>query len=548
MIFKSELPPLPAPDRPLPDIILDALWKYGTKSLIDAQTHEQATFQQLYLQSLSVAAFLENRKFRHGDVACTVMHNCLEYLPVFVGVTSQGGALSSASYSFAEYELANQFKDCGASIVFCNEENLEKVFKVAHQCRNITSIVVIPDATKNKRTHPFGVVAFDEVLSYQPNVYSHKIDTDIHRDIAALPYSSGTTGPPKGVMLSHTNLALEADIMGHHIEHFILRKIDPDYRAENETDIIFMPLYHMYGFCVLLSNIMRGQTTVLLERFDFELYCKSIEKYKIRHLKLVPPVLVLLAKHPLVDKYNLSSVMAILSGAAPAGKELCEDIMRRLPNLKIVGQGYGLTEATAGTHFMVYDPEKPKVGSIGKVASNTEMKIVCPETGQECSYNQRGEVWIRGKIVMLGYLNRPEATAQIIDDDGWLHTGDVGYVDTDGFVFIVDRLKELIKVKGFQVPPAELEDYLLTHPLIQDVAVIGIPDERHGELPMAFVVRKNNSLKAEDVANYVKNKLADYKQLRGGVQFIKEIPKSPSGKILRRFLRDEAALLKKSKL
>ncbi|KAK0427345.1 hypothetical protein QR680_010179 [Steinernema hermaphroditum] len=515
---------------------------------IDAQTHEQATFQQLYLQSLSVAAFLENRKFRHGDVACTVMHNCLEYLPVFVGVTSQGGALSSASYSFAEYELANQFKDCGASIVFCNEENLEKVFKVAHQCRNITSIVVIPDATKNKRTHPFGVVAFDEVLSYQPNVYSHKIDTDIHRDIAALPYSSGTTGPPKGVMLSHTNLALEADIMGHHIEHFILRKIDPDYRAENETDIIFMPLYHMYGFCVLLSNIMRGQTTVLLERFDFELYCKSIEKYKIRHLKLVPPVLVLLAKHPLVDKYNLSSVMAILSGAAPAGKELCEDIMRRLPNLKIVGQGYGLTEATAGTHFMVYDPEKPKVGSIGKVASNTEMKIVCPETGQECSYNQRGEVWIRGKIVMLGYLNRPEATAQIIDDDGWLHTGDVGYVDTDGFVFIVDRLKELIKVKGFQVPPAELEDYLLTHPLIQDVAVIGIPDERHGELPMAFVVRKNNSLKAEDVANYVKNKLADYKQLRGGVQFIKEIPKSPSGKILRRFLRDEAALLKKSKL
>uniref|UniRef100_A0A914EH47 Uncharacterized protein n=1 Tax=Acrobeloides nanus TaxID=290746 RepID=A0A914EH47_9BILA len=251
---------------------------------------------------------------------------------------------------------------------------------------------------------------------------------------------------------------------------------------------------------------------------------------------LVPPILVFLAKNPIVDKYDLSSVEFIMSGAAPAGKDLIEGVYKRLPNVRFITQAYGMTECGMASHVPILNKEH--YAASGRLLSNFEQKIVDIETGQELPRNKVGEVYIRTPSNMLGYLNKPEATAECLSSDNWYKTGDLGYLDDDGWLYIVDRLKELIKVKGLQVAPAELEDLLLSYPDVQDCAVIGVPDAKSGEVPKAFVVKKNPNLTEQQVYDWVKSKLAPYKWLQGGVEFVDEIPKSAAGKILRRFLRE----------
>lgn len=240
-----------------------------------------------------------------------------------------------------------------------------------------------------------------------------------------------------------------------------------------------------------------------------------------------------------MDKYDVSSIREIFSGAAPLGKEIQEEASKRLKCP--INQGYGMTELSPLSHCMDLG-KQPVPGSVGFLAANMEAKIINPETGKELGYNEEGEIWLRGPNVMKGYLNRPDATAETIDKDGFLHTGDIGYVDKQGLYYITDRLKELIKVKGLQVAPAELEAVLLTHPAVADAAVIGIPEERAGEVPKAFVVLKPGHKQGKETADlivaYMDSKLAPHKKIRGGVQFMEAIPKAASGKILRRVLRD----------
>jgi len=304
--------------------------------------------------------------------------------------------------------------------------------------------------------------------------------------------------------------------------------------------IATLPLFHAYGMIVNTNiGLYVGLQSIVMQSFDFEKYLSLIPKYKVTHLHVVPPIMILLEKHPLVQKYDLSSLKHILSGAASLSPEIELKVKKRLPWLLSIKQAYGMSELSPVSHYAPKNqPLKP--GSVGKLVPNLEAKIVNVETGKELGVNEEGELWIKGPSVMLGYYGMPKDTADTIDKDGFLHTGDVAKIDQDGFFYIVDRLKELIKYKGLQVAPAELEAILLDHPSIADAAVIPVPNDEAGEVPKAFVVvKEGKTLVEREVVEYVEKRVAHHKRIRGGVEFIAQIPKSASGKILRRILRDK---------
>jgi acyl-CoA synthetase (AMP-forming)/AMP-acid ligase II len=351
-----------------------------------------------------------------------------------------------------------------------------------------------------------------------------EVRVDPHRDLAVLPYSSGTTGLPKGVMLTHHNLVAN------------LCQFQPVVDlGEEETGVAVLPFFHLYGQVVLMAAALwQGGTLVTMPRFDLEQFLTILQDYRVSRAAVVPPIVLALAKHPLVDRFDLSALRFVLSGAAPLSAELEEACGRRLGC--VVGQGYGLTET--GPVLTAHPPDGARIrhGSAGQLLPNTEAKVVDLATGEALGRNQDGELCFRGPQVMRGYLNAPEATAQMLDADGWLRTGDTGHVDDDGYVYVVDRVKELIKYKGHQVAPAELEAVLVSHPRITDAAVIRVADEAAGEVPKAFVVA-TAELSAQEVIEYVAERVAPYKKVRA-VEFIDQIPKSLSGKILRRLLME----------
>ena len=351
------------------------------------------------------------------------------------------------------------------------------------------------------------------------------VDLNIDDDLVVLPYSSGTTGLPKGVMLSHRNL------VGN-----IIQTIGIEDVSEDEVVMGILPFFHNFGMLVILNACLyHGVTIVTMPRFDLPEFLNLIQTYGVTRASLVPPIVLALAKHPIIDDYDLSSLKVILSGAAPLSDDLSQECAERLGC--VVKQGYGLTETSPATHVQMDDPSSIKLGSVGNPLPNTEVRVVSVESGEDLGTNARGEVWIRGPQVMKGYLNNPEATALTVDSDGFLHTGDIGYVDDDGDFFIVDRVKELIKYKGFQVAPAELEALLLTHPAIMDAAVIPKPNDEAGEIPKAFVVLSGEATPDEIMA-WVAERVSPHKKIRD-LELSEQIPKSASGKILRRVLVEQ---------
>jgi 4-coumarate--CoA ligase len=345
-------------------------------------------------------------------------------------------------------------------------------------------------------------------------------------DAVVLPYSSGTTGLAKGVVLTHRNLVAN------------LAQIEPmiDF-GEHERTVAFLPFFHIYGMQVLMNHgLAHGATVITMPRFDLEMFLKILQDERITRAFVAPPIVVALAKHPMVEQFDLSALDQVFSGAAPLSAELAIETGKRI-GCEVV-QGYGMTELSPVTHAT--PPGHVKPGSVGMLVPNTELTVIDTSTGSPLGLDEDGEVWVRGPQVMKGYLNNPGATSATIDKDGWLHTGDIGHVDADGHLYVVDRLKELIKYKGFQVPPAELEALLLSHPAVADAAVIGLPDDEAGEIPVAYVVLKAGaSASAAELAEHVAGQVAHYKQIRR-VEFIDAVPKSASGKILRRILKDQA--------
>jgi len=514
-MYTSPFPTVEIPTEPVTPFVLrlaEALADHP--AMIDGPTGRTYTYAQLAEGTKRVAGWLAARGFGRGDVLGILLPNIPEYFLVFHGAATVGGTVTTINPTYGPEEVAFQLQDAGATLLVTIPMFVETAVK-ATEGTAVTDIIVFGDT----ETH----IPFSELMSADP--FEGHADVDVADDVVVLPYSSGTTGLPKGVMLTHRNLAANLAQTQH------ILKVEQGV----ERVIAVLPFFHIYGMQVLMNNVIhRGGTVVTMPRFDLAEFLRILQDHAITIAYLVPPIVLALAKHPMVLGYDLSSLRLIFSGAAPLSGELADEVRERL-GVAVV-QGYGLTEVSPVTHSTPEGSYNP--ASVGFTISNTETRIVDPGSGEDLGTDADGEVWIRGPQVMKGYLNNPGATAAMIDAEGWLRTGDIGHFDSDGFLYIVDRLKELIKYKGFQVPPAELEGVLLTHPAITDAAVIGIPDEEAGEIPKAFVVTAPDSnLTAEDVMTFVGDHVAAYKKVRV-VEFIDSIPKSASGKILRRELRN----------
>lgn len=512
MLFRSPYRDVEIPEITLTEAVLRRAEELADKpALIDGASGRSMTYGELSQAVRRAAAGLSERGFRKGDVFAIFSPNLPEYAVAFLAVAMLGGINTTINPVYTGDELAYQLKDAGAKYLLTVPQLMDKATE-AVSGSTVEEIFVFGEAE--------GATPFTALLGDDQQVPSTEINP--RQDIVALPYSSGTTGVAKGVMLTHHNMVANLFQLEEH-----------DCTSERDTLIAVLPFFHIYGMNVIMNlGLFKGATIVVMQRFDLEQFLSAMQTYKVTRAHLVPPIILALAKHPIIDSYDLSNLELIMSGAAPLGEKLIMACCQRLGC--IIKQGYGLTETSPVTHMCSENPAEIKNGSIGQCIPSTECKIVHLETGEALGARQEGELYIRGPQVMKGYLNRPENTAQTIDEEGWLHTGDIGYADEEGHFFIVDRAKELIKYKGFQVAPAELEAVLLSHPMIADAAVIPCADEAAGEVPKAFVVLKGEASAAE-LQEYVAERVAPYKKIRQ-IEFIEQIPKSPSGKILRRVL------------
>ncbi|XP_059304098.1 4-coumarate--CoA ligase-like 9 [Lycium ferocissimum] len=490
-----------------------------TTFLIDATTNHRLSYTDFLKQTQNLASFLQSRypSLSKNDVAFILSPTSANVPIVYFALLSLGVIVSPANPLSSTSELTHMTQLCKPLIAFATSSTVSK----------LTS------------SFPLGVILLDspEFKSMiQSPVYKPVSNPIIRQtDSAAILYSSGTTGKVKGVELTHRNLiALMASLY-----HNRFNNVPEGETPEQEVSFMTLPLFHVFGFFMIIRVVGLGETVVMMERFDFGKMLAAVEKHRVTYMPVSPPLVVAMAKSDLALKYDLSSLKLLACGGAPLGKEVAERFKSRFPNVEIV-QGYGLTETTGGTTGMNGAEESDHYGSAGRLAVNTEAKIVDPDSGETLPPGQRGELWIRGPTIMKGYVGDKQATSATLDPEGWLKTGDLCYFDADGFLYVVDRLKELIKYKAYQVPPAELEHLLQSIPDVADAAVIPYPDEEAGQIPMAYVVRRPGSIISESqIMDIIAKQVAPYKKIRR-VTFINAIPKSPAGKILRRELVNHA--------
>ncbi len=522
-ILKSKHPDVTWPtDVALTTYLFEGAGDYLDRAaLTDGSSGRQLTYGELIEGFKRFAGGLIERRAENGEVLAVVAPNLPEYAVVFHGTLYAGGTITTINPSYTAKEILKQLNDSKATRLVSVSFFADTLKEVAEQYE-LKDLILIDGTDEHRES--LGATPITDYLAAEPLAEHAEIDTANH--IACLPYSSGTTGLPKGVVLSHQNLIAN------------IAQGEPfAYVEEGGVVLAVLPFFHIYGLQILMNSSLRyGVPVVTLPRFDLMEFLECVQTYKITRLYLVPPIVLALAKHPAIDDFDLSSVDLITSGAAPLSADVAHATSNRIG--AEIFQGYGMTELSPLSHAALRGEGKP--GAVGGVVPNTECRIVDIETREDVENGEMGELLIRGPQVMQGYLNNPEATAEMLDADGWLSTGDVAYIDDAQDFYIVERSKELIKYKGFQVSPAELEGILLTHEAVGDAAVIGKPDDEAGELPMAFVTLKEgyepSDETAADIIEFAAKDVATFKRI-AEIQFLDAIPKSATGKILRKELR-----------
>jgi acyl-CoA synthetase (AMP-forming)/AMP-acid ligase II len=518
-MWTSPYPPVEVGGSTLPRMVLEAAARHGDRpALVDGGSGAVVGYRLLAERVRQVAAGLAAGGFRPGDVLALWAPNLPQWAGVALGAMAAGGTVAGVSPAATGRELAAQLADAGASVLV-TVPSLAPAVREAAAAAGVGELVVLGQAE--------GATPLLDLLDGGGPLPDP--GPDPVAAVGLLPYSSGTTGLPKGVMLTQANLVTAVRQVGRGLRI-----------GEHDTVAAVAPFAHIMGFMVTLAvPLCAGATVVTMPRFDPVGLLQLVERHRVTVLVGAPPMLRVLVDHPRAGAADLSSLELVACGGAALPAEVQRALAARLP-AATVGQAWGLTETTVGVTMPDRDLGSVP-GTVGRVMPNTELRVVDPATGRDLPAGRPGELLARGPQVMAGYLRRPEATAAMLDPDGWLHTGDLGLVDADGNVAIVDRLKELIKVGGHQVAPAELELLLAGHPGVADAAVLGREDPDHGEVPVAVVVPHPGAAPAAaELLAWVAERVAPHKRLRA-VQFADALPRTPSGKLLRRALRDQEA-------
>nr|ABR18186.1 unknown [Picea sitchensis] len=522
-IFRSLRPPLKLPKDENANMVSfmfrDSSSYAHRLALADADSGEKLSFREFKDKVSIVGSGLSQLGLRKGDVVLLFSPNSIYFPVCFFGIVSIGAVATTVNPLYTTMEISKQIQDSKLKLIVTVPELWDKV-------KDLGLPTIMMGMNGDSKSASSSIISFSDVFTMgvqksPPEVIIKQTDT------AALFYSSGTTGINKAVVLTHKNFMAAA----------LMMTSDQELKGERHlTFLCLLPMFHIYGLgFVTYGQLQRGNAVVSMGKYTFVRMLEVIQEYKITNLPLVPPIAISITKENIVKRYDLSSLKEVITAAAPLGKDIMQECANKIPQA-IMTQGYGLTES-CGIATIIFPKERNgHFGSAGTLVPGLEAKIVNLETGRPLPPNQRGEVWLRGPNIMTGYFNNPNATKMTLDKEGWLHTGDMGYFDDKGGLFIVDRIKELIKYKGFQVAPAELEGLLLTHPQIVDAGVIPFPDLNAGEVPIAYVVcTPGSSLTEKNFMDYVAKQVAPFKRLHR-INFVDSIPRSSSGKILRREL------------
>ncbi|KAL6643685.1 hypothetical protein ACP70R_018451 [Stipagrostis hirtigluma subsp. patula] len=507
--------PLPPPDRPLsfPALAFSLLPSPPPSypALLDAATGEAVSFPDFGSRVHALAGELRARLgVSRGDVAFILAPASLHIPVLYYALMAAGAVVSPANPALTAGEVSGLVALSKPSIAFAVHGTASKLPP------GLNTILLDSPRFLSFLQEPNGggtvAAGADAVVIHQS-------------DPAAILYSSGTTGRAKGVVQTHRNLITAAAAPG---------------LVAGEVLMLTVPMFHVYGFLFCLRSVLAAQTLVLhtARRLDARALLAAVGRFAVTRLAVAPPVLTAIVRAAEEDEAMIAqagTLQSVTCGGAPIAAELIRRFLHKFPNACLF-QGYGLTETTAGFCRVVGAEESARIGSVGRLSWGAEAKIVHPETGVALPPGVPGELWVRGPFVMKGYLGDKDSTSAVLDHEGWLRTGDLCYIDKDGFIYVVDRLKELIKYKGYQVPPAELEQLLQTHPDIVDAAVVPYPDENAGELPVAFIVRRSGSnLHEEQIKEFVAKQVVHYKRIHH-VFFVDSIPRNAAGKILRKDL------------